>query len=301
MAVKRKKYQLCGGDVIDVEEFYEGNYGAPGKGREKKKKPTPEQMQKVNAMNKQKRCRQRLLQYFDAGDCFATWTYEKEKRPASMLQALKDFQEAIRDVRKEYRKRGKPLYWIRNIERGTKGAWHIHLVVTENGETASILQRAWTHGGTYTEEIRKNSRIYDEDFTKLASYMTKDERSREKKEDGSLGKPRLKEASYSTSRNMPLPEPEVDRLARWQKEPHVKKGYRLLSVQEGRNPATGLRYRRYTLLRMLGKEEKDADRGHLHRNGLKGARPRDRKGPVHHADKVKKRKGARERPGGSGV
>ncbi len=302
MAVKRKTYKLSRGDIIDVEEFHDGNYGAPGKERKKKKKPTAEQMQKVNANNKFKRCRQRLLQYFTAGDCFATWTYEEQKRPPTMKAALDDFQKAIRYVRKEYKKRDKELFWIRNIEKGTKGAWHIHLVINEIGETASILQRAWEHGATYTAEIRKNSKVYDEDFTRLASYMTKDEHSREEKEDGTLAKPKLKEANYNTSRNMPLPEPKVDILIRWKEEPKAKKGYYISSVHEGKNPVTGFKYRRYTMIRLFGgKEKKDADHRHIHRDKPKRSRKRSRKGNVHHVDKASKRQRAREHPGGSGI
>lgn len=58
-----------------------------------------------------------------------------------MNEALKDFQKAIRKVRKEYQKRGYEVFWIRNIERGTKGAWHIHIVLNEIGDTASIYSR----------------------------------------------------------------------------------------------------------------------------------------------------------------
>ena len=299
MAVKRKTYNLCRGDIIEVEEFHDGNYGAPGKERKKKKKPTTEQMQRVNAHNKFKRCRLRLLQYFDHGDCFATWTYEEKNRPPSMEHALKDFQEAIRYVRKEYKKRGKPLLWIRNIERGTKGAWHIHLIVNEIGETASILQHAWKHGGTYTSEIRKNSKIYAEDFSKLASYITKDEYSREKKKDGTPGKPRLKEANYGTSRNMPLPEPTEDKLIRWKKEAQVKKGYYILSSYEGINPVTGFKYRRYTMMRLFGKEEDDANGRHLHRNKLKRQSKGGRKSHVCHVGKATERKSERKRSRGS--
>ena len=67
MATKRKKYELRHGDVIDIEEFHDGNYGAPGEKRNKKKKPTKEDMQKANAINKAKRARQRLLEYFFTG------------------------------------------------------------------------------------------------------------------------------------------------------------------------------------------------------------------------------------------
>lgn len=254
MAVKRKTYRYRGGTVIDVEEFHDGRYGAPGKQRTKRAKPTEEQMRKVNAINKARRCRMRLLEYFDAGDCFATWTYETRNRPPTMQDAMKDFQKAIRIVRKEYKKRGRELFWIRNIERGTKGAWHIHLVINEIGDTASIIKKAWSHGGTWVSEIRLNDLVYDEDFTKLANYMTKDEHTTYKKEDGTEGKPRLKEASYSTSRNMPLPEPKPDKLIRWKATPKPKKGYRIVRIYEGINPVTGYKYRRYTMIRTVRRE-----------------------------------------------
>lgn len=255
---KRKKYSFRNKDIIDVEEFHDGNYGAPGKARAKKKKPTKEQMRKVNAMNKMRRCRQRLLQYFSAGDCFATWTYEPKNRPTNMEAALDDFEKAMRSVRGKYKTRGYETFWLRNIERGTKGAWHIHLVINEIGETASILQKAWKKGGTWSIEIRY-SKFYDEDFTKLANYMTKDEYTVEKKADGTYGKPRLKEANYGSSRNMPLPEPKVDRLLRWKREPKPKKGYYIAAIHEGINPVTGYKYRRYTMIRL--QKKRDAKNG----------------------------------------
>ena len=223
--IKRKTYRFRKGDIIDVEEFHDGRYGAPGKKRVDKAKPTEEQMRMVNALNKARRCRQRLLMYFHPGDIFATWTYEEKNRYE--------------------------VFWIRNIERGTKGAWHIHLIINEIGDTAGIIQRAWKKGGTWSIEI-KNSKHYDEDFTKLANYMTKDEYTTEEKKDGSRSKPRLREASYSTSRNMPLPKPKVDKLCYWKKEPKPKKGYYIAKIHEGINPVTGYLYRRYTMIRLKG-------------------------------------------------
>lgn len=249
MATKRKTYSLRHGEVIDVEEHHDGNYGAPGKKRAKRAKPTKEQMQWVNAMNKARKARLRLLEYFRPGDCFATWTYELKKRPSDMRTALKHFQIAMRHVRKEYKKRGRELFWIRNIEQGTKGAWHIHLVINEIGDTASILEKAWEHGGTYCSAIRKNTKVYDEDFTKLASYITKDENTRCKKKNGEFGKSRVRKANYSTSRNMPLPEPKADKLVRWKDEPKPKKGYFIIHCHEGLNPM-GFKYRRYTMVRL---------------------------------------------------
>lgn len=249
MAIKRKTTEYRQGEIVDVEEFHDGNYGAPGKQREKKRKKTKEEIQKINHWNKERRCRQRLLEYFHPGDMLATWTYRPEERPPDMKEALKDFQKAIRKVREEYRKRGYELFWIRNIEKGTKGAWHIHLVVNQIGDTASILQRAWPHGGTWTVQLKQGG-WFDEDFTKLANYMTKDEYTREQKKNGDPGKPRISESSYSTSRNMPLPEPHVDKLKRWKREPKPKKGYYIVRIYEGINPVTGYKYRRYTMIRL---------------------------------------------------
>lgn len=249
MGTKRKTYKFRHGDIIDTEEFHDGNYGAPGMRREKRKKPTEEQMRKVNAINKEKRCRQRLLEYFHPGDIFATWTYEVRNRPPTMREAKRDFKKAMAKVRTEFKKRAYEVFWIRNIEKGTKGAWHIHLIINEIGETASIIQRAWTKGGTWSIEI-KNSKYYDEDFTLLASYMTKDEYYTESKADGTQGKPRIKETSYYTSRNMPLPVPHPDILMRWKKEVKPKKGYYIARIYEGINPVTGYKYRRYTQIRL---------------------------------------------------
>lgn len=258
MATIRKTYSLRHGDVIDVEEHHDGNYGAPGKKRAKRGKPTKEQMQKINAMNKARRTRMRLLEYFRPGDCFATWTYEVRNRPEDMKTALKHFQAAIRIVRKEYKKHGKELFWIRNIEQGSKGAWHIHLVINEIGGTAAILEKAWEYGGTYCSAIRKNHKIYDEDFTKMANYITKDENTVYKKANGEYGKTRIREASYNTSRNMPLPEPKQKKLVRWKEEPKPQKGYYIVHNYEGINPM-GFKYRRYTMVRVDSESAKEIE------------------------------------------
>lgn len=261
MGTKRLTYELKKKDVIDVHEYHDGNYGAKGETRQKKRKPTKEEVEKINQLNKSRRCRLRLLMYFSPGDVFATWTYDLKKRPPNMKAALEHFQKAMRYVRKEYKKRGRELFWIRNIERGTKGAWHIHLIVNEIGDTASILEKAWEHGGTWHTQIKKDSKIFDEDFTKLANYITKNEKTVEMKSDGQPGKSRLKEANYNTSRNMPLPEPKKKRLVHWQKEVKPKKGYYIVRIHEGVDPV-GFSYRRYTMIRIgsrIDREFKEAE------------------------------------------
>ena len=66
--IRRKKYNFRKGDIIDVEELHDGRYGAPGEKRQKRVKPTQEQIRIVNEQNKANRCRQKMLAYFKRGD-----------------------------------------------------------------------------------------------------------------------------------------------------------------------------------------------------------------------------------------
>ena len=247
--ITRRTTSYRGGAVIDVEEYPTRHSGPAGSGRMKKKKATPEEMAAINHANKVRSCRGFLLEYFGSGDLFVTWTYAVPERPAGMKAACADFQKAIRKVKREYKQRGKDLYWIRNIEKGTRGAWHIHLVVNAIDGAADILRSAWRKGGIYIEMIR-TGKFYDEDFMKLAEYLTKDENAVEKKKDGTPAKPRVNESSYSRSRNMKLPETKKKAMLRLPKEPKAKKGYYIARIHEGVNPFSGKRYRRYTMIKL---------------------------------------------------
>ena len=180
MKTKRKTWYLQKKDILYVEENHDGKYGAKGKERLPKRKLTPEDVQRVNAWNKSKRARLRLMEYFSPGDLWVTFTYKPENRPPDMDTAKKQFLKMMDKLRKIYRKKGRVLFWIRNIERGTKGAWHIHCIINDIGNTASLVERAWPYGGVYVTQIRK-SKCPEEDFQKLADYITKDEKTREKK------------------------------------------------------------------------------------------------------------------------
>lgn len=252
--IKRKKYTFLDGDVIDIEEYHDGRYGAPGTKRTKKKKATPEEVERINRYNKVKKCRRYLLEYFHPGDLFVTWTYEMDKRPENMDEAKEDFARALRQVRREYKKKGYELYWIRNIEQGTKGAWHVHLVIKGNKDAVGIITDAWKHGGTYVERIMFSKKLYDIDFMKLAEYITKDQHTKEKKKDGSSARTRMKDSSWSHSRNMKLRKPRVDKLIRFKREVKPKEGYYIERLFEGINPKTGYMYRSYTMIKLDRRE-----------------------------------------------
>ena len=238
MAYIRKRYKLR--NVIEVEEYHTGRYGAPGQKRKKKKKLTPEQMAKVNQKNKEKECRRKLRQHFTTADYFVDLTYAKEERPPDMDTAKRHFREFLRIVRREYKKRREELKWIRNIEVGQRNAWHVHMVVNRIADTDLILRKAWKMGKVIIQNLTP-----DGEFKRLAEYITKSPVTDE----------RLIESDYSSSRNLPIPEPEKKiyrRWKTWRSEPKIPEGYYLdkESLYEGENPVTGYPYRTYSLFRI---------------------------------------------------
>lgn len=233
---KQKRYRFK--NAIEVEQYHTGKYGAPGQKRAERQKLTPEQIQRRNQKNKEKLCRRKLRANFSEGDYFLTLTYRKSDRPKDMEEAKEHWRVFIRKVRTKYKRLEHDLRWIRNIEVGTKGAWHIHMVVNRIDQTDDIIDECWPYGVVDFKKIRKLG-----DMAKVAAYITK----------SALTEKRVKESDYSSSRNLPIPKPEVKIIRRWQswKEPAVKKGWYLDkdSLYEGINPVTGYRYRTYTLLR----------------------------------------------------
>lgn len=226
-------------NAIEVEEFHTGKYGAPGQPRQKKQKATPEQIERINQYNREKLARRKLRLHFEVNDYFACLTYRRENRPPDMKTALKHFQQFMRKVREAYRKRGFDVKWIRNIEVGTKNGWHIHLIINRIPDTDIILAASWLHGQVV------NKLLYEKgEFAQLAAYITKTPKT----------DPKLKEASYSTSKNLPVPPPEKKIVYGWKLTDKIRvpKGYYLdkQSLREGVNPVTGYGYRSYTLLKL---------------------------------------------------
>ena len=235
MSYERKKWTFP--RSIEIEENHSGRYGAPGEKRKERKKPTPEEVKRINRINKTKRCRRKLRQYFIPGDLYVTLTYRKVERPGTMEQAKEDWRKLRRALAKEYRKQGTTFCWIRNIECGSRGAWHIHMAMKRIEDADRIIAKAWPHGKAVWQAMTS-----DGDFRKLAEYLTKTpdtDRS-------------LIAADYDASRNMPLKAPRRTAI-RWQgtwKAIRIPKGWRLDedSIEEGVNLA-GYRFRHYTLLR----------------------------------------------------
>jgi hypothetical protein len=224
-------------NAIEVYEYLDGRYGARGSPRKEKKKPTKEQIKRRNQWNKERKARHKLREWFKPNDYLATLTWRKNDRPGDMKEAIRILAKTLRKIRGEYRKQGVELRYLRNIEVGTKGAWHIHIIVNRIPDADLILKNAWDYGGVNFQLLYEKG-----EFAELAAYITKTPDT----------DPRLKEARYHASQNLPVPEPKEDRLVYWKKEPREKKGYYIdkETFHEGKNPVTGYRYRYYTMIRI---------------------------------------------------
>ena len=223
-------------NAIEVHEYLDGRYGARGKPREKKKKSTPEQIKKRNQWNRERKARHKLRQWYKRDDYLVTLTYRKGERPKNMKEATKQLAGYLRRVRIKYKEAGHELRYIRNIEVGTKGAWHIHIIVNRITD-ADLILREWPYGGIDFRLLYERG-----EFAELAAYITKTPETDS----------RLKESAYRTSQNLPVPEPREKRLTRWKKKVEPKEGYYIDkdSFYEGINPTTGYKYRYYTMVRI---------------------------------------------------
>lgn len=226
-------------NAIERVEYHSARYGAPGMPRQKKKQLTSEQMEKRNQHNRERLARWKLRANMEVNDYFVTLTFRKDARPPDMEEAKSRWQKFIRKVRKEYQKRKYELKWMRNIEVGTRGAWHIHVILNRIPDTDLIIRAAWEWGRVVSQLLYEKG-----EFAQLAAYITKTPKT----------DPRLREASYSASRNLPVPEPEKKIRKRWKTwgKIRIPKGFYLDqdSFREGINPYTGYKYRSYTLLRV---------------------------------------------------
>ena len=240
MAYKKRIWRFP--NAVEVMEYHTGRYGAPGQKRQARARPTPEETARYNQKKRETSCRHKLRANFKENDLYVTLTYGKDCRPPDMETAKEDFRKFIRAVSKEYRSAGLQLKWIRNIEVGTKGAWHVHLIVNRIPEADVILRRCWKHGRVWYELLYEKGNFRD-----LAAYMTKTPKT----------DPRLREANYSASRNLPVPEPEEKLIVRWdtwKDEPVIRKDKQKEwyvdreSFHQGVN-RYGYLYRSYTMLR----------------------------------------------------
>lgn len=242
--IERVEY-YCGPDVIQVEYRYPMRWGAPGCKREERRKPTPEEMEKMNQRNREKKLQRIILTNFQPGKAWhCILKYRPQDRPEEWDLAKKQISDFRRKIKRILNKAGMTFRWISITERGKKGqALHHHMIIediTEDGiNMVKLFKENWKFGSCAFIDLYE-----DGEYEKLAEYIIK----KETKED-------TKGCSYSRSRGN-LKEPKVRkkvlRRKRWPQEPKPKKGFYIVkeSVYNGENRVTGYPYQYYTQRRV---------------------------------------------------
>lgn len=237
---KREQRTYYFSNSIEIERVYRGKGGGRGQPREKKAKATEEQIARQNQYNKETNLRRILSENFGENDYWILLTYLKGFR-TDIRAAKKDFSKFSRKLRKEYKKRGYELKWVRRTEVGVKGAAHHHLVANSIPDGDILIKKCWreiTGAG-----FPSFKRLYEEGgFKNLAWY---------------LSKPAEKEgmeSNYSRSRNLTVPEPVITRAkAKEMREyPIPLPGYYIDedSVTMGINPVTGQEYQHFIMFKL---------------------------------------------------
>lgn len=238
----KKTYRMP--NSIEVVEYNSARCPGESRPRRKKEKPTPERVKRNNQRRKQRECSRMIETYFNEDDCVFTLTFRKELRPASMEEALAEFKKLIRYLKREYTKRFYELFWIRNIEVGSRGAWHIHLVVNRIEGTEWMVESWWfaKYGAVYTQHLKS---LQDKGHD-IGEYISKT----------AVSSANIVESSWNHSRNIKKVEGETKKIQghRMKDKPRVPQGWYLDkdSYYEGEN-ADGYPFRTYILRRISRK------------------------------------------------
>lgn len=233
---------ICG-DVIEVEKIHTGRYGAPGQKRQKKKKPTREEVAKQNELNAIKKLRRKMNCNFGIGDYHMTLTYKKELRPdpEGVRKIISQF---LKKLRALYRKHEAELKYIMTTEYKSK-AIHHHLVINgaDTWNVPAEIQKIWKYGRPKFTTLDDTG-----NYGQLAEYFVKETGSSFREPDNP------NKSRYTCSRNLkePIVRKKVLLGKSWREEPRPKEGWYIdkNSFYEGVNPVTGYRYQYYTMIRI---------------------------------------------------
>ena len=202
------------GRTMNYRLYYSIRYNN-GKGRAEerapKSKPTSERQAAINRKRALEHLTLTMNASFGQGDLYATFSYEKEKRPESYEEFKAQAKKLMKKLRRLYKKLGIEFRYIWVAERGKQGATHIHMVMS--GIDSRLLPEQWPHGYITVKHMDPSG-----NYHKLAAYFIKYSDKTMRTEDKLQGK-RYKEPDPSQAGENPDPQetglrPRGDQSAR---------------------------------------------------------------------------------------
>lgn len=136
---------------------------------------------KLNDKNARKYVQRLINHNFDDGDLWITLTYQDEKLPENMEEALKNMQNYIRRINYRRKKKGLPnckYIYVTEYSPTSKIRWHHHMIMDGEMDMETV-EACWKLGKR--NEIRRLSKD-EHGLTGMAKYITKEPANMQKKE-----------------------------------------------------------------------------------------------------------------------
>lgn len=213
------KRTTIAGQTIEIEKYYSSRYG---KGRNKRREntnTTTEQQEKINFKQAVKKLRRLLNANFVDCDYHNTFTFSKDKRPKTVEEVKKIYNKLIRDLRKEYNRRGLVFKYVAVIEYGKSGENpHIHIILPKID--TRVFLKVWKYGKTGSQFLYSQSEAGQ--YGVLAEYLIKES----EKTPSAL---RAFGKHWNASKNLvkPIEKVEIIKAKSFRKEPPEIKGYHI--------------------------------------------------------------------------
>ncbi|MDR1954301.1 MAG: hypothetical protein LBQ21_07535 [Clostridiales Family XIII bacterium] len=233
--MKLRKEITKAGQTYFIRIFGARKSRPPGMKREKRCRPTCEQVRHLNALRAERYFQMLLNHNFRDGDYHLTLTYEVVP---TVDQARKNIEKFQRRLRSLYRRRGVLLRWV-SVTEYQRNRIHHHMVIT-GGVSLEDIKAIWPDGFIFDRRLHTHG-----DYRDLASYLLKETRHHLPAE----GVPSNRRYGYSRTIVKPETRREDVNLSEMD-TPKVPKGYYLDEETkfEGLNPVTERPFVEYVLL-----------------------------------------------------
>ena len=231
------------GKTKHVKMYYSIRWHSRKEGRrEPKRNLTSEAQKKVNLRQAEEKLEKKLDANFCGDDYYLTLDYRPEERPEGKKGISEHMKRYLRTMRNLYKKAKKVFKYVWVAEVGSRGAVHIHIVISGTDDMRAVIN-AWTHGGTTIKPM-----YADGNYRKLAHYFIKYSEKTLKTTGELQGK------RWNASKNLVTPVERKKVIMRDAFRYDIKppEGYYLDkdSVRMGIHEETGYSFLKYTLVRL---------------------------------------------------
>lgn len=212
MKIIEKVFQF--NDSVEIDRCCAPNQNKKGERRQRRNKPTDEQMKKHNKKMAEKKLRRLIKCNFAEDDWHLTLTYDKNNRPTPE-QAHKKLLNFINAIRRYCKKQGYVFKYI-HVTEYENAAIHHHIIINNFPDVQRVVIGKWKYNTNWSP-IYAGDRVEE-----LASYFIKE--TEKIFRTAKAGKQR-----YACSRNLERPEPDEIRpcsLKTISPSPRVPKEYR---------------------------------------------------------------------------